>query len=363
MVALPELDGASGPVVYAGQKDMGSKGDQDKFPIEERVGTPRRSRRPPRGAPPQAAPRAPPRHRAVQLPAERRRHRHGGAPRRVRLPAEHPPPPRRRRLRRGRPRLGRHAPRDDPRRQRERLRHRRQRARHGADRRSRARHPLARGDRGAVGAGTGQAPHRRARAVRARRAARQGHDRAAAGLRLRGRPDAPPVRGRLRAHPRLLGLLPLPPPHRRHRRPAALRHPRGARVHAGQAVGAVGRLLARAAGRRRPELLLLRGQQSLRGEHRQTAQRGDAGQLPDPGGHRSRSLPRSGRRQGRAAAVEVARRRRARRRGGRRAARPDHPRVRRARARARRRPRLLARPPSRRPCGASASSWSSTSTS
>ena len=38
MVALPELDGATGPIVYAGQKDMGSKGDQDKFPIEERVG-------------------------------------------------------------------------------------------------------------------------------------------------------------------------------------------------------------------------------------------------------------------------------------------------------------------------------------
>ena len=37
MVALPELDGATGPLVYAGQQHMDSKGDQDKLPIEERV--------------------------------------------------------------------------------------------------------------------------------------------------------------------------------------------------------------------------------------------------------------------------------------------------------------------------------------
>jgi len=37
MVALPELDGATGPMIFGGQKNMGGKGDQDKFPIEERV--------------------------------------------------------------------------------------------------------------------------------------------------------------------------------------------------------------------------------------------------------------------------------------------------------------------------------------
>lgn len=39
MVALPELDGATGPIVYGGQKCMGSKGDQDKLPIAERIET------------------------------------------------------------------------------------------------------------------------------------------------------------------------------------------------------------------------------------------------------------------------------------------------------------------------------------
>jgi len=36
MVALPELDGATGPIVYAGQKQMGGE-EQDKFPIAERI--------------------------------------------------------------------------------------------------------------------------------------------------------------------------------------------------------------------------------------------------------------------------------------------------------------------------------------
>ncbi|MFK8082899.1 MAG: magnesium chelatase subunit H [Granulosicoccus sp.] len=39
MVALPELDGATGPIVYGGQKSMGSNGDQDKLPIVERIDT------------------------------------------------------------------------------------------------------------------------------------------------------------------------------------------------------------------------------------------------------------------------------------------------------------------------------------
>lgn len=39
MIALPELDGATGPLVYGGQESMGSKGDQDKLPIVERIDT------------------------------------------------------------------------------------------------------------------------------------------------------------------------------------------------------------------------------------------------------------------------------------------------------------------------------------
>ncbi|MFK7994706.1 MAG: magnesium chelatase subunit H [Granulosicoccus sp.] len=39
MVALPELDGATGPIVYGGQQSMGSNGDQDKLPIVERIDT------------------------------------------------------------------------------------------------------------------------------------------------------------------------------------------------------------------------------------------------------------------------------------------------------------------------------------
>jgi len=37
MIALPELDGATGPIVYGGQNSMGRKGDQDKLPIAERI--------------------------------------------------------------------------------------------------------------------------------------------------------------------------------------------------------------------------------------------------------------------------------------------------------------------------------------
>lgn len=39
MVALPELDGAIGPTIYGGQESMGSHGDQDKLPIQERIET------------------------------------------------------------------------------------------------------------------------------------------------------------------------------------------------------------------------------------------------------------------------------------------------------------------------------------
>ena len=312
-------------------------------------GHPRRTRRAPRRAAPPRPSRAQARHRAVQLPAERGRRRHRRLPLGLRVPAEHPRAARPRGLRRRRAGLGRDAARARARRQRRRLRHRRERARDGTDGRSRGEHPVARGDRGAVGTGAGQAPDRRARRVRARRAARQRHRRAAAGLRLRGRPDAAPVRGRLRADARLLGLLPLPSPDRERRRAAAFRHARGARVHARQAVGAVGRLLAGAAHRRHPERLLLRGQQPLRGEHRQASERGHAGQLPDPVGDRGGPVQGAGRVEGGAAAVEGAagrvdgRGHPARRRGE-RAPGDDRRALRDARARHRRgRARLLAR--------------------
>ena len=310
MVALPELDGATGPVVYAGQQHMDSKGDQDKFPIEERVtrlceritrlvalrGKPRHERRlgivlfnfpPNAGAVGTAA------HLAVfdsLLNTLRRLAAEGYD---VEVP----------------------------------------------DSVDTLRALLLGGNSGVFGtdanvlatvptddhvrdtpwleeieAQWGPAPGKLLTDGRGLfvlgAQARQGHHRAAAGLRLRRRSDAAPVRGRLRPHARLLGLLPLPPPHARRGRAAALRHPRRARVHARQAVGAVGAVLARAPGRRRAQLLLLRGQQPLRGEHRQAPQRGHPGQLPDADGDRGGAVQGSGGHQGGDAAVEVARGRR-----------------------------------------------------
>ncbi len=39
MIALPELDGATGPIIYGGQESMGREGNQDKLPIPERIDT------------------------------------------------------------------------------------------------------------------------------------------------------------------------------------------------------------------------------------------------------------------------------------------------------------------------------------
>ena len=116
-----------------------------------------------------------------------------------------------------------------------------------------------------VGPGPRPAAERRRLDLRAGRAVRQRLRRRAARLRLRGRPDAAPVREGLRADPRLLGLLPLPARGFRRRRRAAFRHPRRARVHARQAGRHVGRLLAGPADRRPAEPLPLRRQQSVRG--------------------------------------------------------------------------------------------------
>ena len=97
--------------------------------------------------------------------------------------------------------------------------------------------------------------------------------RRAARLRLRGRPDAAAVREGLRADPRLLRLLPLAARGFRRPRRAAFRHARRARVHARQAVRAVGRLLARPADRRPAQHLSLCRQQPVRGHASPSAAR------------------------------------------------------------------------------------------
>ena len=90
------------------------------------------------------------------------------------------------------------------------FRHRGQRRRAHPGRR-----PCPRGERWLAeieaqwGPAPGRAAERRRAPVRARRAVRQRLRRHPAGLRLRGRPDAPAVRARLRADARLLRLLPL----------------------------------------------------------------------------------------------------------------------------------------------------------
>ena len=79
---------------------------------------------------------------------------------------------------------------------------------------------------------------------------------------------------------------------------AAFRHPRRARVHARQADRPVGRLLARPADRRPAEPLSLRREQSVRRHDRQAPRGRDADQLPDAAGRAGRAVPRPGRSQG-----------------------------------------------------------------
>jgi magnesium chelatase subunit H len=81
------------------------------------------------------------------------------------------------------------------------------------------------------------------------------------------------------------GLLSLDPRGLRRPRRAALRHPRCAGVHARQAGGHVRALLAAAADRRSAALLPVRGEQSLRGHHRQAPRRRHPDQLPDAADH------------------------------------------------------------------------------
>ena len=132
---------------------------------------------------------------------------------------------------------------------------------------------------------------------------RQCARRRAAGDGLRGRPDAAAVRARLRADSRFFRLLSLPARRLRRRRRAAFRHARLARIHAGQAGRHVRRLLAGAADRRAAEHLSLRRQQPVRRRARQAPLGGDAGQLSHPEPRAGRTLPRAAGPQGVARAL------------------------------------------------------------
>ena len=112
-------------------------------------------------------------------------------------------------------------------------------------RRSRSQRKMAAPDRGAVGAGARQAAERRQLDLRARRALRKCLCRHPARVRIRRRSDAAVVREGLCADACLLGVLSLAARGFRRRRGAAFRHPRRARIHAGQA----GRPVRRRAGR------------------------------------------------------------------------------------------------------------------
>ena len=320
MVAIPELDGATGPMVFGGRSSAAPARAGARHAVRTPSGPTtlaarvaklvalRRTR----------AGRAQGRHRPVQLPAERRQHRHRRLPRRSSPRCTTRCRAMARRRLRGRgaghastrcasgsstatPPASAPTPTSH--------------ARIPADDHVRRERWLRR-DRGAVGPGARPAAERRRLDLRARRAVRQRVRRRPARLRLRGRPDAAAVREGLRADPRLLRLLPLPARGLRRPRRAAFRHPRRARVHARQADRPVGRLLAGPADRRPAELLPLRRQQPVRGHDRQAARGGDADQLSDAAGRPCRPLSRPARPEGldRALARPAAgRRRRARR--------------------------------------------------
>jgi magnesium chelatase subunit H len=136
----------------------------------------------------------------------------------------------------------------------------------------------------------GPAPGRQQLAVRARRTVRQGAGRRAALLRLGRRPDATAVRQGVHADSRVFSLLPLPARGLWRQRRAALRHAWGARIHAGQAGRAVRGLLAGPADRRPAEHLSVRLQQPFGRDNRQAARGRHPGQLPDPAGRCGRAV-------------------------------------------------------------------------
>ena len=128
-------------------------------------------------------------------------------------------------------------------------------------------------------------PVRRARCLHSGRAVRQRLCRSAADLRLRGRPDAPSVRAGLCAHPCLRAVLSLASQHLQRRCPFAFRDARRAGVHAGQADRDGRARLARSADWRVAEHLPLRREQPVRGL---------AGQAPVERDHHHPSDPASG---------------------------------------------------------------------
>ena len=90
MVAIPELDGATAPMVFGGRLESGAAGARARHSPASRAGrAPGRARRAARPPAPDRARRAQGRDRAVQLPAERRRDRHGRVPRRLRVAVQH----------------------------------------------------------------------------------------------------------------------------------------------------------------------------------------------------------------------------------------------------------------------------------
>ncbi len=291
MVAIPELDGAAGPMVYGGRSDgagiacTGCERACMFCPLRDRrrdacLQRARRhagvaDRAAGRDAP-RRAPGSQGRDRAVQFPAQCRQYRHRGVSLGVRVAASDAERDEARGLSGRCSRRRRCAARADRRRQCRALRRRCQCSRPNSGRRSCSRRKMAASDRGAMGAGARQATERRQFDFRARRALRKCLRRHSARLRLRRRSDAAAVREGLCADACLLGVLSLAARGFRRQRGAALRHPWRARIHAGQAGRPVRRVLAGSHDRRSAEHLSLCVEQSVRRHHRQAPLGGDA---------------------------------------------------------------------------------------
>ena len=114
-------------------------------------------------------------------------------------------------------------------------------------------------------------------------------------LRLRGRSDAAAVREGLCADACLLGVLSLAARGFRRQRGAAFRHPWRARIHARQADRPVRRMLAGPHDRRSAKSLSVCLEQSVRRHDCKTPLGGDVDQLSDPAGRPCRALQGPGR--------------------------------------------------------------------
>ena len=304
MVAIPELDGATGPMVFGGRSAPTAARLRARCPARDSramhpaSSAPRCSPRGSRGwSRCAAAPRAERKvaHRALQLPAECRRagtaaylgvfeslHNTLRALKAdgygVEVPGQ-----RRRAARRGAsaatPAASAPAPTCTP------------ASPPTTIVRARA---LAARDRGAVGSGARASTRPTARSIFVLGAAvRQRLRRRAARLRLRRRPDAAAVREA--ASRRRTPSPPSTAGSARTSAPTCVLHfgTHGAlEFMPGKQAGLSRRLLARPADRRPAERLSLRRQQSVRGHDRQAPRRRDADQLPDAAGGAGRALPR-----------------------------------------------------------------------